>query len=71
MHLITLFGGLAHNFNFCAHFSRSRWLDNRGGDGTACAVVNQLWAWLFANNKKYFQCINSQFYSWLMTAQAV
>ena len=24
------------------------------GDSTACAVVNQLWAWLFTNNKKYF-----------------
>ena len=25
------------------------------GDGTACAVVNQLWAWLFTNSKKYFK----------------
>ena len=24
------------------------------GDGTACAVVNQLWASLFTNNKQYF-----------------
>ena len=24
------------------------------GDGTACAVVNQLWVWLFTNSKKIF-----------------
>ena len=24
------------------------------GDGTAYPVVNQLWAWLFTNSKKYF-----------------
>ena len=24
------------------------------GDGTGCAVVNQLWAWLILNHEKYF-----------------
>ena len=41
-------------------------------DGNVCAVVNQLWARFFANSKKnIFQCTNTQFYSWLMTAQEV
>jgi hypothetical protein len=41
------------------------------GDGTACAVINQLWAWLFQNKTNIFLCTNSQFLSGLTTAQAV
>ena len=44
------------------------WNDNKSsreisiqgeGDGTACAVFNQLWAWLFTNCEKIFP-INQQ-----------
>ena len=39
--------------------------------GTACAVINQLWAWLFTIIKNIFRYTNSQFYSWLTIAQMV
>jgi hypothetical protein len=33
-----------------------------GGDGTACAVVNQLWAWLFQKRKLFFFALTANLF---------
>jgi hypothetical protein len=44
----------------------------REGDGTTCALVNQLWVWLIKKKKQIFYlCASSQFFSGLTAAQVV
>jgi hypothetical protein len=64
-----------NNWIICVNQRKSRaWAGNslhKGRDGTACAVVNQLWACLFQKYYKIFSLHKQPLFSELMTAQAV